>query len=491
MSRYAMENSHRQLVRPYDPAIVNIANYVASRPDFGKDAFDTARWCLLDSLGCGLLALQYPACTKLLGPVVPGATLNNGARVPGTNWQLEPVKAAFNIGCAIRWLDFNDTWLAAEWGHPSDNFGAILALTDYLDRNPDNTWQPNREWTIRDVLNSAIKAYEIQGILALENAFNRVGLDHVLLVRVASTAVACWLLGGTQDQIAAAVSQAWLDGGALRTYRHAPNTGSRKSWAAGDATQRAVQLALWTMSGELGYATALTAPKWGFQDVIMDGKPVVLSRPLDDYVMSNILFKVSYPAEFHAQTAAEAAIALHPQVINRLDAIQEIRIHTQESAVRIIDKKGPLANPADRDHCLQYIVAAALLHGDLTSEHYQDQAAADRRIDQLRGKMVVLEDPRYTRDYLDPGLRSIANRIQILFEDGSASDAIEVEFPLGHRRRRSEAIDPLKSKFRQNAGTCFTPARVDALLQLMIDEPTFPEMRVSQFMDQLVEPRKT
>jgi 2-methylcitrate dehydratase len=479
----AMKTSLNQSDRPYDKLLVDLANYVTRQHDFDVEAFATARLCLLDSLGCGLLALQYPACTKLMGPVVPHAILPNGSRVPGTDWQLEPVKAAFNIACAIRWLDFNDTWLAAEWGHPSDNFGAILALTDYLDRNPNNAWQPNRRWTIRDVLSFAIKAYEIQGVLALENSFNRVGLDHVLLVRVASTAVACGILGGTQNQIAAAVSQAWLDGGALRTYRHAPNTGSRKSWAAGDATQRAVQLALWTMTGEMGYATALSAPKWGFEDVLMDGKPLSLSRPLESYVMSNILFKVSYPAEFHAQTAAEAALALHPQVIERIDEIQEIQIHTQESAVRIIDKRGPLTNPADRDHCLQYIVAAALLHGDLTSEHYQDRAAADPRIDQLRDKMVVSEDPRYSSDYLDPGLRSIANRIGVLFKDGSASDVIEVEFPLGHRRRRSEARVPLETKFRHNAGTCFTASRVDALFSLMVEDPSFFEMRVSEFMD--------
>jgi 2-methylcitrate dehydratase len=361
---------------------------------------------------------------------------------------------------------------------------AILALTDYLDRTPENPWQPHRHQTIRDVLNAAIKAYEIQGVLALENSFNRVGLDHVLLVRVASTAVACSLLGASQDQIAAAVSQAWLDGGALRTYRHAPNTGSRKSWAAGDATQRAVQIALWTMTGEMGYPTALSAPKWGFQDVLLDGKNVSLHRKLDEYVMPNILFKVSYPAEFHAQTAAEAAIALHPQVINRLDEIQEIQIHTQESAVRIIDKRGPLTNPADRDHCLQYIVAASLLHGDLTSEHYQESAASDLRIDRLRDKMVVREDPRYSRDYLDPELRSISNRIQVFFKDGTTSDAIEVEFPLGHRRRRSEARGPLETKFRHNAGTCFDGSRVEALLHTIVKDPQFLEMRVSHFMDQ-------
>ncbi len=473
--------------RPYDSVLTEIADYAGTRHDFGQEALDTARWCLLDSLGCGLLALEFPACTKMLGPVVPGATLTNGSRIPGTDWQLEPVKAAFNIGCMIRWLDYNDTWLAAEWGHPSDNFGAILALTDYLDRNPNNPWQPNRQWTVRDVLHAAIQAYEIQGVLALENGFNRVGLDHVLLVRIASTAVACSILGGSKEQIADAVSLAWLDGGALRTYRHSPNTGSRKSWAAGDATQRAVQLALWTMTGEMGYATALTAPRWGFNDVVLKEKPVVIIRALGSYVMENILFKVSFPAEFHAQTAAEAAIQLHPFVVDKLDSIQEICIHTQESAIRIIDKKGPLANPADRDHCLQYIVAVAMLHGDLNSEHYEDVAASDPRIDQLRRKMVVVEDPRYSRDYLNADLRSISNRIQVHFTDGTATDAFEVEFPLGHRRRRAESLTPLEAKFRHNAGTRFPNPRVDAIFKMFDAKQSLEELRVSHFMDQFAE----
>lgn len=466
-----------------DRLLSDVGAYASSRIEFSQSARETARYCLMDSMGCALLALEYPACTKLLGPVVPGATLHNGARVPGTAWQLEPVKAAFNIGTLIRWLDFNDTWLAAEWGHPSDNFGAILALADYLDRNGDNHWLPGRIWTLADVLDAAIKAYEIQGVLALENAFNRVGLDHVLLVRVASTAVACAMLGGDKEQVAAAVSLAWLDGGALRTYRHAPNTGSRKSWAAGDATQRGVQLALWTMSGEPGYATALSAPKWGFQDVMLSGRPIALARPLSCYVMENVLFKVSYPAEFHAQTAAEAAMTLHPQLIGRWDNIQEIRIHTQESAIRIIDKSGPLFNPSDRDHCLQYIVAVALLHGSLTSQHYQTELAADARIDRLRAKMTVREDPKYTRDYLDPDLRSIANRIQIFFDDGSSTQAVEVEYPLGHRRRRVESLEPLRKKFRENAGKRFPSNRVENLLKMFADERSMLTTRVSQFMD--------
>ncbi|MGN6547431.1 MAG: bifunctional 2-methylcitrate dehydratase/aconitate hydratase [Aureliella sp.] len=482
-----MEHVTRPANQIVDPVVREIAEYTGRQHDFSREAIDTARWCLLDSLGCGLLALKFPACSKLLGPVVPGAVLDGGARVPGTGWQLEPVKAAFNIGCLIRWLDFNDTWLAAEWGHPSDNFGAILALADYLDRNPDNSWQPGREWLVRDVLEAAIKAYEIQGILALNNSFNRVGLDHVLLVRVASTAVACGLLGGSAEQIADAVSHAWLDGGALRTYRHAPNTGSRKSWAAGDATARAVQLALWTMTGEMGYASPLTATGWGFQDALMRGKPITITRSLGSYVMENILFKVSYPAEFHAQTAAEAAMQLHPQVIDRIDAIEEIRIYTHEAAVRIIDKKGPLNNPADRDHCLQYIVAVSLLHGDLTSDHYEDAAAADPRIDQLRSKMVVLEEPRYSRDYLDLDIRSISNRLQVYFRDGTTTEAVEVEFPLGHRRRRSAAIGPLKEKFRENASTCFDDSRVASLLRWFEDGDELAEMRVSEFMDRVAD----
>ena len=482
-----MKSSSSNLNRPYDSVLTEIADYAAARHDFGQEAIDTARWCLLDSLGCGLLALEFPACTKMLGPVVPGATLTNGSLIPGTAWQLEPVKAAFNIGCMIRWLDYNDTWLAEEWGHPSDNFGAILALIDYLDRNPNNPWQPDRQWTVRDVLHAAIQAYEIQGVLALKNGFNRIGLDHVLLVRIASTAVACSILGGSKDQIADAVSLAWLDGGALRTYRHAPNTGSRKSWAAGDATQRAVQLALWTMTGEMGYASALTAPRWGFNDVVLKEKPVVISRTLGSYVMENILFKVSFPAEFHAQTAAEAAIQLHPFVIDKLDAIQEISIHTQESAVRIIDKTGPLANPADRDHCLQYIIAVAMLHGDLASEHYEDIAASDPRIDQLRRKMVVVEDPRYSKDYLDADLRSISNRIQVHFTDGTATKAFEVEFPLGHRRRRAESLKPLETKFRHNAGTRFSKPRVDAIFKMFDEIHSLEDMRVSHFMEQFAE----
>lgn len=470
---------------PFDPVLRDLASYAVGPGQFGQEALTTATYCLMDSIGCGFLALDYPACVKLLGPVVPGAYLTRGSRVFGMPWFLDPVQAAFNLGCLIRWLDYNDTWLAAEWGHPSDNFGAILALADYLDRNPENPWTPGRIWTIGDALRMAIKAYEIQGVLALENSFNRVGLDHVLLVRVASTAVSCAMLGGTVDQVANALSQAFLDGGALRTYRHAPNTGSRKSWAAGDATRRAVQLALWTMTGEMGYPGALSAPKWGFQDVLFRGNPVRLGRSLGSYVMENILFKVAFPAEFHAQTAAEAAISLSPRVRPRLEKIKEIKIHTQESACRIIDKTGPLHNPADRDHCLQYIVAVALIHGELTAEHYEDTAAADPRIDALRKKMVVIEDPRYTRDYLDPDLRSIGNRLEIHFDDGVSPEIAELEFPIGHRRRRAEAFPLLGEKFRRNTANRLGSLGADALLGLFMGAGDITELRISALMNLL------
>jgi 2-methylcitrate dehydratase len=475
--------------RPFDSVIASIAEY-ASNADWkpSAEAVETARYALLDSLGCGLLALEYPACKKLLGPSVPGATLTNGSRVPGTGWELDPVQGAFNIGAMVRWLDFNDTWLAAEWGHPSDNFGAILAIADYLDRAGRNPWGAPSQWTVEQVLHAAVQAYEIQGVLALTNGFNRVGLDHVLLVRIASTAVACAMLGGDRQRVANAVSHAWIDGGALRTYRHAPNTGSRKSWAAGDATRRAVQLALWTMTGEMGYPSALTAERWGFQDVLMHGKPIQLSQMFGCYTMENILFKVSYPAEFHAQTAAEAAIALHPQVRDRLDAIDTIRIHTQESAVRIIDKSGPLHNPADRDHCIQYIVAVSLIQGDLKAEHYEGEFASDPRIDALRDKMQVIEDTRFTREYLDPDKRSIGNRIEILFRDGTRTDSVEVEYPIGHRRRRTEAFPLLIEKFLASARNQLSQHQVDRIMNRWQDPNRMLKMRISEWMELFVVP---
>src|SRR6266851_5460667 len=415
-------------VRPKpDKVLVDIADYVSQYEIGSAEAYNTARLCLMDTLGCGLEALEYPACTKLLGPVVPGTSIQNGARVPGTSFELDPVQAAFNIGTMIRWLDFNDTWLAAEWGHPSDNLGGILAVADYLARKA--IMEGKTPPTVRDVLTGMIKAHEIQGVLALENSFNRVGLDHVILVRVASTAVVTAMLGGTRDQIINAVSNAWIDGGALRTYRHAPNTGSRKSRAAGDATSRAVRHAFISLTGEMGYPSALSAKTWGFYDVLFKGKPFSLPQPFGSYVMENVLFKISFPAEFHAQTAVEAAMTLHPQVKDKLDQIERIVIETQEPGVRIIDKTGPLGNPADRDHCIQYMVAVPLLFGRLNAADYEDSVASDPRIDQLRKKIICIEDKRFTRDYHDPKKRSIANALQVFFKDGSASPRVQVDYP--------------------------------------------------------------
>src|SRR5262244_2413601 len=413
---------------PPDAALVAIADYARSFTIRSASAYETARYCLMDTLACGFQALKYPACRKLLGPVVPGAVMPGGARVPGTSFELDPVQAAFNIGTMIRWLDFNDTWLAAEWGHPSDNLGGILAVADYLARQAVMSGRP--PLTVRELLTAMIKAHEIQGVLALENSFNRVGLDHVLLVRVASAAVVTSLLGGTLEQVVNAVSNAWIDGGSLRTYRHAPNTGSRKSWAAGDATARAVRLALMVAKGEMGYPSVLTAKTWGFYDALFKGKAFRFERPYGSYVMENVLFKVSFPAEFHAQTAVECAIALHPQVKDRLDSIRRITLRTHEAAMRIIDKRGPLANPADRDHCLQYMVAVPLIFGRLTADDYEDEVAHDPRIDALRAKMVVTENRDFSRDYLDPDKRAIGNAVQVFFKDGSRSARVAIDYPV-------------------------------------------------------------
>ncbi len=464
---------------PSDPLLREIADY-ALTPGIGSDAaYDIARYCLMDSLGCGLLALQFPACTKLLGPVVPGAGMSNGVVVPGTNHRLDPVAAAFNIGCMIRWLDYNDTWLAEEWGHPSDNLGAILACADYQSR------VLGKPVTVGDILEAMIKAHEIQGVLALNHAFNRVGLDHVLLVRVASTAVATAMLGGDREQVVNALSHAWMDGGALRTYRHAPNTGSRKSWAAGDATSRAVRLALISLTGEMGAATALSAKKWGFQDVLFRSREMQLARPLGSYVMENVLFKISFPAEFHAQTAVEAAIELHGAIRDRIDEISSVEITTQESAVRIIDKTGPLHNPADRDHCLQYMVAIGLLFGKLDAQDYEDDVAADPRVDRLRALMQVREDPQYTRDYLDPEKRSIANSVQVQFSDGERSDKVCVEYPVGHRRRRTEGIPLLLSKFRDNIATRYPESQGTAIGHMFDDMKKLRRTPACKLMDLL------
>ena len=475
-----MSHDIKSAERPAPDAVISaIADYVLSHEIKSDTAYETAYYCLMDTLACGFQALKYPACTKLLGPVVPEATLMGGARVPGTRYELDPINAAFNIGTMIRWLDFNDTWLAAEWGHPSDNLGGILAVADYLSRKGNRI-------IVRDILTSMIKAHEIQGVLALENSFNRVGLDHVLLVRVASTAVITALFGGTREQIINAVSNAWIDGGTLRTYRHAPNTGSRKSWAAGDATSRAVRLSLFALKGEMGYPSALTAKTWGFQDTLFKGKPIALARPLDCYVMENVLFKISYPAEFHAQTAVEAAMTLHPEVQDRIDQIDKVLIETQESAVRIIDKTGPLANPADRDHCIQYMVAIPLLFGRLAASDYEDDIANDPRVDALRAKMQVMENPTFTSEYYAAGKRYIGNAVQVIFKDGTASKRIAVDYPVGHRKRRSEGTPLLIKKFEASVATHFGILNAKPINALFANRSQLQAMRVDAFMAQLV-----
>lgn len=465
--------------RVVDEILSDIADYVCDHEITSELAYETARWCLMDSLGCAILALDFPACTKLLGPMVSGMSFPNGTPIPGTSHQLDPIAAAFNIGTMVRWLDFNDTWLAAEWGHPSDNLGAILACADYRSRSL------GIPTSMRDVLTAMVKAHEIQGVLALRNSFNRVGLDHVLLVRLASTAVAAHMLGCDRNQIINAVSHAWIDGGALRTYRHAPNTGSRKSWAAGDATSRAVRLAMIALTGEMGYDTALSAPKWGFEDVLLHGKPVVLERPLESYVMENVLFKISFPAEFHSQTAVEAALLLHPEVKDRIEQIQRIIIETQEPGVRIIDKRGPLNNPADRDHCLQYMVAVPLIFGELTAKHYEDEVAADPRIDKLRDLMEVSENTTFSHDYYDAEKRSIPNAIQIQFHDGTSTDRIQIDYPIGHRRRREEGVPVLVEKMIRNLELKFDGADVKRWADDWRDPEKLDGMDVSEWMNAL------
>ena len=463
---------------PYDQVLIDIADYVCNYTIASELAYTTARNCLIDTLGCGLEALEYPACTKLLGPIVPGTTVPNGARVPGTDYQLDPVQAAFNIGAMIRWLDFNDTWLAAEWGHPSDNLGGILAVADWLSRSATPL-------TMHAVLTAMIKAHEIQGCLALENSFNKVGLDHVVLVKVASTAVVAQMLGLTRDQILAALSLAWVDGQSLRTYRHAPNTGSRKSWAAGDATSRAVRLALMVQAGEMGYPSVLTAKVWGFYDVSFRGHPFRFQRPYGSYVMENVLFKISYPAEFHAQTAVEAAMALRAKLLaagKSADDIISIQLRTHEACLRIIDKKGPLTNPADRDHCVQYMVAVPLIFGHLTASDYENTFAADPRIDALREKMQCTEEPAFTADYHDPEKRSIANSLTVTLTDGSRLTET-VEYPLGHRRRRSEGIPLLEEKFRRNLARRFAPPQQQEILDASLNQQALESMPVQKYVD--------
>ena len=469
-------------VRPNpDDVLVKIADYVLSKDIESSEAYNTARNCLMDTLGCGLLALTFPDCKNLLGPYIEGTKVPGGVRVPGTKHVLDPVKGAWDIGAIIRWLDFNDTWLAAEWGHPSDNLGGILAAADYLSQK--NLADGKEPLSMKDVLTNMIKAHEIQGVLALENSFNRVGLDHVVLVKVASTAVISSMFGLNKDQTIDALSQAWVDGQSLRTYRHAPNAGPRKSWAAGDATSRALQLVLLTQKGQIGYPSVLTAPTWGFYDVQFKGNSFSLPREFDSYVMENVLFKISFPAEFHAQTAVEAAVILHEQVKDQFDEIEKILITTHESAIRIISKEGILNNPADRDHCLQYMTAIGLLKGDLVAEDYEDDVASDPRVDQLREKMFIEEDNRYSKEYLEADKRSIANSIQIFFTDGSSTEKIEVEYPIGHRRRREQGIPLLVEKFERNLATQFSDQRCQEILSLCLDQGTLETTSVPEFMN--------
>jgi 2-methylcitrate dehydratase len=480
--------THISNVRPKpDKVLTDIADYVLNYKIKSDLAYETARNCLIDTLGCGLEALEYSACTKLLGPIVPGTRVPNGAKVPGTAHQLDPVQAAFNLGAMIRWLDFNDTWLAAEWGHPSDNLGGVLMTADWLARNA--VAEGRKPLTMRDVLTAMIKAHEIQGCIALENSFNKIGLDHVVLVKVASTAVVAQMLGLSRDEIINALSLAFVDGQSLRTYRHAPNTGSRKSWAAGDATSRAVRLALIAKTGEMGYPSVLTAKTWGFYDVLFKGEPFKFQRPIrswGSYVMENVLFKISFPAEFHSQTAVECAMQIHQelkQLGKTADDIKKITIRTHEAAIRIIDKKGPLNNPADRDHCIQYMVAVPILFGRLTAEDYEDKVATDSRIDKLRAKIVCVENKKYTRDYHDPKKRSIANALTVEFKHGKKLKQIVCEYPIGHKRRRKDGIPLLEQKFRVNLARRFPPKQQESILAVSLDQRKLEEMPVNQYVD--------
>jgi 2-methylcitrate dehydratase len=476
-----MDNTRPQ----YDPVILTIAEYVLTpSPSFSALSTETAYYSFIDAISCAVMALDYPACTDLLGAYLPGSEMKDGCPIIGLDTQLDPIQAAFNLGAMIRWLDFNDTWLAAEWGHPSDNLGAILALSDYLNR------VRKQEITFNDIFKCMIQAYEIQGILALNHSFNAVGLDHVILVKIASTAVCCRLLELDFEQTCAAISHAWIDGQALRTYRHAPNTGSRKSWAAGDATSRAIRLAWFASKNEMGYPSALTAPTWGFQDSVFRQQKIDLAQPLSDYVMENILWKISFPAEFHAQTAVECALQLHPIIKNKIDTITKIEVQTQSAAKRIIDKTGPLHNPADRDHCLQYMIAIGLLHGELTAEHYEDNVSEDPMIDQLRQKMEVIEEPQFTKDYMDPEKRSIANSIQIFFNNGESTDAVKVEYPIGHRRRREEGIPLLIKKYTSAVNHFYHTEQAEKILEKSLNMDTLKNLPVKDLLD-LLSKKKT
>lgn len=464
-----------------DQPMVDVADYVIDYRIDSTEAYDTARYMLLDSLATAMMAMKFPECVKHLGPVVPGANLPGGARVPGTSHELDPVQAAFAIGSQIRWLDFNDTWLAAEWGHPSDNLGSILAVADYLSRKAER--EGGQPMTVRDVLTYAIKAHEIQGCYALKNSFNRIGQDHVILVRLASTAVATAMLGGNKEQIVTAVSHSWVDNGALRTYRHAPNTGPRKSWAAGDACRRAVMHAINAVyRGVVGYPSALSAKTWGYYDVAFKGNAFQFERPFGSYVMENVLFKISYPAEFHAQTAVECAMQLHGAVAGKLGQIDKVVIETQEAGARIIDKTGPLANYADRDHCIQYMVAVPLIFGRLTADDYGDEVAADPRIDALREKTVVSENPQFTKDYYDPEKRYIGNSVQVFFKDGSSTQKVSIDYPIGHRKRRGEGIPVLLKKFEAAMRSQLPSHQVKTILNATADPVKLDAMPIQQFL---------
>ena len=484
MSKAAVLDASRP---DFDQVMQDIVDYVMTYDvTRSREAMETARYCWMDTIGCGLFALNYPACTRMLGPVVPGAGMTNGARVPGTSYELDPVRAAWNIGAMVRWLDFNDTWLAAEWGHPSDNLGAILALADYQSRQ--RAIHGETPLTMKDVLIAMVQAHEVQGVIALKNSFNAVGLDHVVLVRIASTAVAARMLGCDRDEALNAVSHAWIDGCSLRTYRHAPNTGSRKSWAAGDATSRGLFLALMAQRGEMGYPSAITAPTWGFKDVSFKGEDLEFNQPYATYTMENILFKISFPAEFHAQTAVEAAITLNGKMQQQdqsLEDIQSILIETTESGDRIINKTGPLDNPADRDHCMQYMVAIALIKGSLGAEDYEDDVASDPRIDPLRDKMTVKENERFTREYLEADKRAIGNAIEITFTDGSSIKE-SVDYPVGHRRRRDEGIPLLKDKFERYLRDRLNQTNAQAVLDICASQQSFEQTRVNDMMDLFV-----
>ncbi|SFP59744.1 bifunctional 2-methylcitrate dehydratase/aconitate hydratase [Salibacterium halotolerans] len=468
-------------IKQTDEVLEAIGDYVLKDQVEEEEVLETAQYVLMDSLGCAMLSLNFPECTKLLGPVVPGTYVQDGAVVPGTSYELDPVQAAFNTGIMIRWLDYNDCWLAQEWGHPSDNLGGILSVADYISRKSMKQGEPPLK--VKDVLTATIKAHEIQGILALDNSLNRRGLDHTLFVKIATTAVATAMLGGTKQEIVNAVSNAWIDNSSLRTYRHYPNAGSRKSWAAGDATSRGVWLAFLALKGEMGYSTALTAPYWGFEDVVLGGEKVNLQRPFDNYVMKNILFKISFPAEFHAQTAAECALELSEEVQGSMEDIDRIVIHTHESAMRIINKTGPLQNPADRDHCLQYITAVGLIYGEITASHYEDETASNPLIDQLRNKMEVVENEQYTKEYLEPGKRAIANAVQIYFKDGTFTEKVERKYPVGHRFRRTEGFPLLHRKFRDNIGTQFSQAEQNSIYHMFSNTEQLADKPINNFMD--------